>query len=206
MNRRIIVIGAGSHGQGIREIIEANRFQFLGYLDDCLEKKDVLGTMHPETVFKLKGFYHDAEFVIGLNSPTERSRIEHMFGMDYKWAKPLIHPSAVVGSNCGLANGVVVQAGVVLTTNVTLSRHVHVNVGATVSQGSALAAYTSVGPGAHIAGEVNIGEGSFVGAGAIISNLVNVTGGTTIGAGAVVIRDVGMGGTYVGVPAKRLEK
>ena len=35
------------------------------------------------------------------------------------------------------------------------------------------------------------------------SNNIEICGGCMIGAGAVVVRDIGVKGTYVGVPARR---
>lgn len=204
MNRNIVVVGAGSHGQGVKEIILANRDNFLGFLDDNTEKPEVIGSV---TRFDVP-LVRDVEVVLAVNDPETRFKIDYRLGpgRSGKWADPIVHPSAVVGSNCILNEGVVVQAGVILTTNVYLGRHVHVNVGATISQGSSIRSHTSIAPGAHIAGEVTVGQKCMIGAGGIVINLIDICDETIVGAGAVVVKNITEPGTYVGVPAKKLEK
>lgn len=44
------------------------------------------------------------------------------------------------------------------------------------------------------------------GAGTVISNNIAVISDTVIGAGAVVIDNIKLAGTYIGVPAKRMDR
>lgn len=66
--------------------------------------------------------------------------------------------------------------------------------------------YAHVSVGAHLAGTVHVGKGTWIGVGAIVSNNVNICGNCMIGAGAVVVKDITISGTYVGIPAKKVEK
>jgi acetyltransferase-like isoleucine patch superfamily enzyme len=52
---------------------------------------------------------------------------------------------------------------------------------------------------------VRVGDKSWVGIGATVINDIDICGGCVIGAGAVVIRNITEGGTYVGVPAKKIK-
>lgn len=53
-------------------------------------------------------------------------------------------------------------------------------------------------------GTVSVGEFTHVGAGAIVKNNIQVKEDCVIGAGAVVIKNIEEKGTYVGVPARKL--
>ena len=56
-----------------------------------------------------------------------------------------------------------------------------------------------------LAGTVTLGKSTWVGIGATVSNNTTICGGCMIGAGAVVVKDILEPGTYVGVPARRLQ-
>ena len=66
--------------------------------------------------------------------------------------------------------------------------------------------YVHVSVGAHLAGTVELGKHVWVGAGTVISNNIAVISDTVIGAGAVVIDNIKLAGTYIGVPAKRMDR
>lgn len=53
-------------------------------------------------------------------------------------------------------------------------------------------------------GAVSVGSGTWIGAGATVSNNISVCPDCMIGAGAVVVNDIQECGTYVGVPARRI--
>jgi len=52
---------------------------------------------------------------------------------------------------------------------------------------------------------VSVGKSSWLGIGSVVSNNVNICSGCNVGAGAVVVKDITEPGTYVGVPARRVD-
>jgi UDP-3-O-[3-hydroxymyristoyl] glucosamine N-acyltransferase len=77
---------------------------------------------------------------------------------------------------------------------------VHLGNGSVVGKGAQLTA------GCVIAFDVTIGEGVTIAPNAVIRDSVTIAPHTMVGQGAVVVSDIATSGTYVGVPAKRLEK
>lgn len=69
-----------------------------------------------------------------------------------------------------------------------------------------IADYCHISVGAHVAGTVQIGTRTWIGAGATVINNVKICSDCMIGAGAVIVEDINERGTYVGVPAKRIDK
>jgi acetyltransferase-like isoleucine patch superfamily enzyme len=61
-------------------------------------------------------------------------------------------------------------------------------------------------PAVNLGGGVHLEEGVYIGTNATILPGVKVGAWSVIGAGAVVTRDVPPHETWVGVPAKRIEK
>ena len=77
--------------------------------------------------------------------------------------------------------------------------------GASVDHDNIIGDFSHISVGAHLAGTVRIGSGVWIGIGAVVSNNLSITDDVIIGAGAAVIRNIEESGTYVGVPAERIE-
>ena len=58
----------------------------------------------------------------------------------------------------------------------------------------------------NISGDCKIGDNVYIGTGATIKQGVSIASNTVIGMGAVVVKDINKEGTYVGNPAKILNK
>ncbi len=195
---KLVIIGAGSHGSGIETIVNAINqenltWDLLGYLDDDGSKAGVIGGIDQSI--------DDAYYVIGVNEPNLKKSLYHKKGMNTP--ATIIHPSASIGSNTTIGEGVVIFAGAIVTGNVQIGQHSHINVGSTVSQGSSIGQFCSIAPGVNIAGQVTVGEETLIGTGCSIIHLINIAKNTTIGAGSVIIRDVTEEKcTVVGIPGK----
>lgn len=150
-----------------------------------------------------------SEVFLGIGKPNVRAKIIEMLSEYDNLTFPnLIHPSVISdtwGSRNFIGVGNVICAGAVLTTNITLGSFVHINVNVTVGHDSQIGDFSIVSPGCNIAGKVQIGEKVFVGAGAVIIENINICSNVIIGAGAVVTKKIDSPGTYVGVPAKKIE-
>jgi sugar O-acyltransferase (sialic acid O-acetyltransferase NeuD family) len=93
-----------------------------------------------------------------------------------------------------------------LTTGIDIGAFVQINPGSTIGHGARLGSYVTVCPGAHVSGGAVIGAATFLGAGCVIREGVRIAADCIIGAGAVVTRDIDVSGTWVGVPARRLDR
>ena len=75
-----------------------------------------------------------------------------------------------------------------------------------IAHGAKIGKHCLIVAGSIIGGSVVIGNNSYIGMGAKIKNKVIIGTGVTIGAGAVVLQNVPKNETWIGVPAKKLEK
>lgn len=75
-----------------------------------------------------------------------------------------------------------------------------------VGHGAKVGKHVLIVAGAVLGGSCEIGDYSYIGMGALIKNKIKVGKNCTIGMGAVVTKDVPDGETWIGNPARRLEK
>lgn len=71
---------------------------------------------------------------------------------------------------------------------------------------SVIGDYVHISPGVNIAGSVKVGQGTWIGIGASVTNNLEICEGCIIGASAVVTKNLLKRGTYIGIPAKLVEK
>lgn len=118
----------------------------------------------------------------------------------------LVHPQ-VVGDwrRIQLGEGNIILNGASLTTAIRMQSLNIINPGCTIAHDCEFGSYNVLCPGANISGEVRLEDEVFVGTGAKILQGLRVCSQAIVGAGAVVIRDITEPGTYVGVPARRVD-
>jgi UDP-3-O-[3-hydroxymyristoyl] glucosamine N-acyltransferase len=75
-----------------------------------------------------------------------------------------------------------------------------------IAHGAKVGKHCLIVAGAVLGGSCEIGDYSYIGMGALIKNKIKVGKNCTIGMGAVVVKDVPDGETWVGNPARKLEK
>lgn len=167
---------------------------------------------------------------------TEEERLEFARSRAWKEGKNIIgwycdiHTTAIIGKNGfgyvrdeeGKLVDMPHQGGVIIGNYVTIGAHtcidravegftligggtkidnlVHIGHGAVIGEHCLIVA------GAVLGGSCEIGDYSYIGMGALIKNKVKVGKNCTIGMGAVVVKDVPDGETWVGNPARKLEK
>lgn len=210
----IVIIGAGKFGREtawmIERINEENKtWNILGFADDTLDRQGteiygypVLGGMD-----YLLNFTGEVYAVIAVGDTHGKRKILEKLSGNHgiKYTK-IIAQTALVGKNSLVGEGSILCEGAAVTVDVSIGRHTAVNVGATISHDVIIGEFTTISPGVTICGNCTIGRDVFIGAGATIIDRIKIADNTIIGAGAVVIHDIEKVGTYVGVPARRLDK
>lgn len=209
---RVLILGAGGHGQVVADILlqaskAGTNYQPIGFLDDNpdLVGRTLLGLPILGTISQLKDFDHDA-VIIAIGDNRTRARIFASVWAQGEHIVNAVHPAAVLAPDVRLGQGVVICAGVVVNTGTILGHNVILNTGCTVDHHNRIGDHAHIAPGAHLGGNVTIGEGVLIGIGAVVIPQRTVGDWSVVGAGSVVTKDIPAHVTAVGVPARVIKR
>jgi sugar O-acyltransferase (sialic acid O-acetyltransferase NeuD family) len=146
------------------------------------------------------------DVVIANGSPKVRRKIREYYQSSCHRFPKFIHPAACVFDRVSVGGGSTVMPGGVIQPDTTIGRYTHINMGVTIGHDVTIGDYCVINHNAGISGNVKIGNGVLIGAGAVIRENLTIGDGATIGMGAVVTKNVPPGETWVGNPAKLMEK
>jgi sugar O-acyltransferase (sialic acid O-acetyltransferase NeuD family) len=203
MSKSALVIGAGGHARVVGALLHANDVNIRGYLDanfvpgkqEIIKYAPLLG--RPEDIQAYAADLHEIYIAVGDNR-RRREIFEQLTAAGYE-LPPLVHPSAVIESDCAIGKGAQVCLGAILATEVTIAEGVIVNSGSSVDHEGKVGAFSHIAPGAILAGRVTVGREVFVGIGARVAQGLYIGDGAVIGAGAIVLKDVAPGARILGV-------
>jgi len=118
----------------------------------------------------------------------------------YVSSRAFVWDTARIGDNCFILENNVIQHGVNIGNDVVLWSGNHIGHRTTIED------HVYISSHCVISGYCRIGEYAFLGVNSTYNDRITVAPNCIIGSGAVVIRSTEEGKTYVGNPAKPLEK
>lgn len=199
--RKLAIIGASGHGKVVADIARRNDYKEIVFLDDNDSIHECGG--YPVIGKSSEAGKIDDDVIIGIGNAAVRKQIQESIP-DEK-VVTLIHPEAVVAEDAVIGKGTVVMAGAVINPGVRIGKGCIINTCSSVDHDCVVGDYVHIAVGSHLCGNVTVGDGTWIGAGAIVSNNISICPDCMIGAGAVVVSDIQQSGTYVGVPARRID-
>lgn len=205
MMSEVVIIGASGHGKVVADCVLKSGDSIRGFLDDDSSTgTSFVGFPILDGVDNYKK-YKDCKFIIAIGDSFVRERIVKKLD-SVSWYTA-IHPSAVIsGIGVSIGDGSVVLANSVVNSNAKIGRHCIVNSGSIIEHDDFIGDFSHVSVGSCVAGTVNVGKHVWIGAGATVINNISICNDCMIGAGAVVVENINESGTYVGVPARRLQR
>jgi len=206
--RKIIIIGAGGHAKDTALIINRLNRQIAGILDDGVERDhDVAGHKVLGPIDLAAEFIQSCDIVVAINTPrTRRHLVNRIKQMGAASFPVLVDPSANIGYDAKLEEGVVVGGHADIMNGTHLHAHAQVNVGAIIGHDAKMMPFASVGPQSMISGHCIVGSGVEVGTCSAIRQDLILGEGAVIGMGAIVTKNVEPNTLYVGCPATPIKE
>ena len=152
--------------------------------------------------------FDPSEYVmmVAVSDCTDRSVIVNKLPKETEYFT-FIHPTALIlDDEIIIGEGSFIGANSILTTNIQIGNHAILNRGNHLGHDCIIGNYFSAMPGSIVSGNVHIGNGVYLGTNSSVIEKKYLLHDIVIGANSVVIRDITERGTYVGVPAKKIEK
>ncbi|MBF0166021.1 MAG: acetyltransferase [Alphaproteobacteria bacterium] len=205
-DQSIVILGAGGHGKVLAGALLRAGLAVQGFIDadPTLKGKKILGI---PVLGGEEGLVQGMQLVNGIGSvgrPARRREIfERMKERGFSFVS-VIDPSAIIGQEVRMSEGVQLLAGVVVQPGAHIGRNSIINTRASIDHDVALGAHVHVAPGAVLSGSVIVGDEVHIGTGAAIKQGVRIGSGSVIGVGAAVIADVAENSLLAGVPARPL--
>lgn len=147
--------------------------------------------------------------VVAVANPKMREKIVNQITNNHGMGvfATLISPKAnLMADDIVVGPGSVICANCIITCDVSLGDHTQLNLATTIGHNTKMGDYFTTAPGVHISGKVLAGNRVYMGTNSSTIEDLQIVNDVTIGAGACVTKDILESGTYVGVPAKKLEK
>ncbi|MBB5685735.1 DapH/DapD/GlmU-related protein [Sphingobium boeckii] len=206
---RLMVVGGGGFGHEVMawaaDCHAAGTLPPLsGYLDD-VERGALGGRL--QRIGSVADYSPQAgdELLIAVGAPrTKRQIVDLLRSRGARFAK-LIHPSAIIGSNCQHDEGVIICPLAMNTANTHMASFSTLLSFSGLGHDARLGAFSIVSSHVDIMGHATVGEGVFIGSGARVMPGVKVGDDARIGANVVVQRNVSAGLTLFAAPAKSLK-
>ena len=205
---RVLVVGAGGHGQVVADILIAGstptgKRHFLGYLDDDAALQTVNGYPVLGAIRRWRDIDHDGVVVAIGDNAIRRKHFDALRagGAHLVTAR---HPATTVAADVRIEDGAMLCAGVIVNTQARIGANTIVNTAASIDHHCRIGDHAHLAPGVRLGGGVDVGEGALVGIGAVVLPEIKIGAWAIVGAGAVVTSDVDAKTTVVGVPARAL--
>lgn len=202
--KKICIFGAGGSAKETYWIAKRCGYEIAALLDICD------GGYYDQAPIKQESFFDKEKYnaIIAIGNSDLRQKITAKILDRYgNVFVSLIDPSVILLSQTiKIGIGAIVAPMCVLTCDVNIGDFCQLNVSTNIMHDVVAGDFFTTAPGVHINGKVNIGNCVYFGSNSSTVEEISVCNNVVIGAAACVSKDIIESGTYVGVPAKKLEK
>jgi sugar O-acyltransferase (sialic acid O-acetyltransferase NeuD family) len=189
-----VLIGNGGHA---REVMAQMGLSLLRFVDDKYVDEDTL------PISQFDPTKHVAMVAVG--NSKDRYDIVQKLPKETQYFT-FVHPTAIIMNNVEIGEGSFVGAYSILTTNIKIGKHAILNRGNHIGHDCVIGDYFSAMPGAIVSGNVRIYDLVYLGTNSSIREKISIHSFSTIGMNSSIVKNINSPGTYVGCPAKLLDK
>lgn len=211
--KKLAIFGTSGFAKELLDLAIDQGYQDIFFLEKQQgPQKTLLGfPVLPESLIPS---FKDTVYAIGVADPKIRKKIYDTYS--YLTYPNLVHSQASLGYKTAImleqSKGTIIAAGARITNSCQFGDFICVSFNSTIGHDCILDNYVSVMPGANVSGCVHIQQGTYIGTNAAIlpgknPDCLKILGeNSVIGAGAIVRENTLPNKTYVGIPAKELNR
>lgn len=206
----ILIAASGLACEVLATVRDSGQFDVVGILDDdpgragtTMDGSHILGPVSDALN------YPDAKVVVCVGAGSGRAGIvARLAGLgfpDRRYAT-VVDASVRLPEGCRIGLGNILLGHVTLTADVTIGNHVVAMPGVTLTHDDAVEDFATFAAGVSLGGGVRVGRAAYLGMNSCVRERTTIGAGATVGMGAAVLADVPAGETWVGVPARAVER
>jgi sugar O-acyltransferase (sialic acid O-acetyltransferase NeuD family) len=208
--KKLIIVGAGGFGREVYAWASdhpdsGKAWELAGFIDDDVDVLDryeypvgVIGSIEAHQPAA------DEVFVCAIGAPLIKKKVCQALMERSAEFISLVHPSAILGENIQLGNGVVLCPRVTLTADISVGDFVAINCHSSAGHDVVIGAWATISGHCDLTGNTRYGVGAFLATGVRIVPGKSIGDFSYVGAGSVVIRSVKDGQKVFGNPARVL--
>jgi len=208
-SKRILLVGGGGHCRSVLDcLLNQHIYDEIGIVEraNC-EVTHVLSVPVVGADEDLPDLYQAGwtHAFITLGSIGNSGRRQALYGTLRKIGFTLpaiVDPSAVLGRDVVIQDGVFVGKGAVVNTGTRVGCCAIINTGAILEHDCIVGDFAHISPGCTLCGQVQVGKGTHVGAGSVVRQQIQIQENCVIGAGSVVVRNIVAGVQAYGNPCE----
>lgn len=203
--KQLVILGFGGHARSAAGVALAAGYTSLTFIDtNARPGENFLG--HPVLADLPEIDGRIAEF-FPASGDNERRREQLEFIASHGFqAATLVAPTATVGVGSQVGAGTLVAHHAHIGPLAHIGQGCIINTSSLVEHDCRIGDYCHISVNTTVAGKSTIGDSCFIGAGAVVIDGISIVARVILGAGSVATRSIDSAGTYVGAPAKRLDK
>lgn len=189
------LIGAGGHA---REVMAQIGVQLPCFVDDeyLTEGTLPLSEFNPE----------EYEVMVAVADSKDRYDIVQRLPKDTQYFSWVAPTALILDKDVKIGKGSFIGAYSVLTTNITIGDHAILNRANHIGHDCRIGDYFSAMPGAIVSGNVSIYDLVYLGTNSAVREKLSIHSLVTIGMNTAVVNSIEQVGTYVGTPAKKINR
>ena len=200
----IVIIGTGGFALELSGLLSSVGINVQGFIGpEPSRKLPALWLGNDECLDKMPEV---SDVLIAIGDPKTRSKLDQKIRNKKIKQYTFVHPESYISSDVIIDEGSVIYPNVTIHSGVIIKRNVLVNSNSTIGHETIVDEFSNIGPGTSIGGCCKIGRESYIGIGSSIIERITIGENVVIGAGATVVSNIITPGTYVGAPAKKINK
>tara|TARA_B100001057_G_C22508757_1_gene817021 strand:+ start:68 stop:682 length:615 start_codon:yes stop_codon:yes gene_type:complete len=204
MNKKIILIGGGTHATSILNLLERNfpKYKIFGYTDSKKTKLKINYLGKDESIFK-KYNKNSVLLVMSIGVNTKiRSKVFKIFKKKRYNFITIIDKTSVVAASSQISEGSIIFPNSSVGPKTVIKKNVVIHTAAVIEHDSVVEENSYVGPSAVVCGNSKVGKNCLVGANSCIIEYIKMPNNSILGASGLLNKNYKKSKTFIGVPAK----
>lgn len=199
---KLIVIGAGGYAKSVLDSYDQNKYEFVGFIDDRLEKTEHLG--YPVLAHRIDDVENKENYAyfIAIGDNKHRKVWFDRLKDNNLRIISIVDKSAIVSERASIGDGCFVGKMAIINSCATIGDDTVINTKSLVEHGCTVEDHVNISTNTTINGDVIVGEGTVLYSGTTVIGQRSVGKWSIVGAGAVVTKNIPDYVVAVGVPAK----